>query len=118
MNPLVRAMIYKSVASSTSEAYGKVKADVFWIDFLESKYMIGICHGDVFDPYMVNLSFREKQAALCLFMHYLDVDMKKSPDNIGKIISARRFIFRCELQNLNVFDDESVKAARTSLRQR
>ena len=42
MNPFVRAMIYKSVAASTSEAYGKVKADVFWINFLESKYMIGI----------------------------------------------------------------------------
>ena len=118
MNPFVHAMIYKSVAASTSEAYAKVKADVFWIDFLESRYMDGICDRDEFDPYMVNRSFRERQTAVCLFMHYLDVDIKKSPDSIGKIMSALRFIFRCELQSLSVFDDEAVKSARTSLRQR
>jgi hypothetical protein len=67
---------------------------------------------------MVNLSFRQKQTAVCLFMHYLDKDIVKSPDSIGKIMSALRFIFRCNLQSLAIFDDESFRSVRTSLRAR
>jgi len=67
---------------------------------------------------MVNLSFRQKQTAVCLFMHYLDKDFVESPDSIGKIMSALRFIFRCNLQSLAIFDDESVRSASTSLRAR
>jgi hypothetical protein len=84
VNPIVYNMIFISVAPSTSSAYEKVKADKFWIDFLSSKYMVGISQDDDFDPYMVNLSYRDKQTALCLFMHYLDKDVVKSPDNIEK----------------------------------
>ena len=111
-------MIFASVAPSTSDAYDKVHADVFWNDFLESKYMIGVIPEDEYDPFLVNLSYIEKQTAIILFMHYLDKDIVKSPDNIGKIMSALRFIFRCNLINMDVFDDESVRAARTSLRTR
>jgi len=51
-------------------------------------------------------------------MHYFDKDFVKSHDSIGKIMSALRFIFRCNLQSLAIFDDESVRSARTSLRAR
>ena len=57
MNPFVYAMIFASVASSTSDAYDKVHADVFWNDFLESKYMIGVIPEDEYDPFLVNLSY-------------------------------------------------------------
>ena len=118
MNPIVHAMIFKSVAPSTSEAYEKVKADVYWNDFLASKYMIDVIPEDEYDPFLDSVSYMEKQAAIILFMHYLDNDLKKSPDNIGKIMSALRFIFRCNLRDMSVFDDESVGAARNGLRKR
>ena len=50
-------MIFASVAPSTSDAYDKVHADVFWNDFLESKYMIGVIPEDEYDPFLVNLSY-------------------------------------------------------------
>jgi len=42
LHPLVYNVMFISVTPSTSLTYEKVKAEVYWMKFLASKYMVGI----------------------------------------------------------------------------